>query len=307
MTNSEPTSTDTESALKTGSVLRTGLSRRRIRFPKTFRTPLGMAGLVIIACWLVVIIFAPVIAPYDPLSQRFSRLTPPSSTNWFGTDKVGRDVFSRVVYASRTTIPVVLLLVAASMLLGAGLGALAGYFGRVIDEVIMRIADLVFAFPTIILAMVIAAALGPGVMNAVVAILLVAWPRYARVTRSLVLTTRANEYVVAGRLLGASAPASLWRDVLPNVVSPVLVLATLDVGDATLTLAGLSFLSLGAIPPAPDWGLMVSDGVEQLSSWWLSLWPGLAILTVVIAFNFLGDSLRDTLDPRTADQMKERR
>lgn len=290
----------------TESVLAPALARRRIRLPTAFRTPLGIAGLVIIAFWLVVMVFAPVIAPYDPLAQQFGRLDSPNSANWFGTDTVGRDVFSRVVYASRTTIPVVLVLVAASMVLGAGLGAVAGYFGRVVDEVIMRIADLVFAFPTIILAMVIAAALGPGVMNAVVAILLVAWPRYARITRSLVLTTRSNEYVVAGRLLGASATASLRRDILPNIISPVLVLATLDVGDATLTLAGLSFLSLGAIPPAPDWGLMVSDGVGQLSSWWLSLWPGLAILTVVIAFNFLGDSLRDTLDPRTADQMKER-
>lgn len=286
-------------------IMATVQKRRRIRVPKAFRTPLGLTGMVIIAIWIVVMVFAPVIAPYGPLAQDFERLAPPSATNWFGVDTVGRDVFSRVVYASRTTIPVVIALVACSMVLGATLGAIAGYFGRVVDEVIMRIADLVFAFPTIILAMVISAALGPGLLNAVVAILLVSWPSYARVSRSLVMSARRNEYVIAGRLLGASAGASLRRDILPNVVSPVLVLAMLDVGTATLTLAGLSFLSLGAIPPAPDWGLMVSEGVGQFSSWWLALYPGLAILTVVVAFNLVGDSLRDTLDPRTAEQMKE--
>lgn len=279
--------------------------RRRFRLPRAFRTPLGIVGLIIICFWLLVMIFAPLIAPYDPLSQQFERLSPPSGTNLFGVDTVGRDVFSRVVYAARTTIPIVLLLVVASMVLGAGLGAIAGYFGRAVDEIIMRIADLVFAFPTIILAMVISAALGPGLINAVVAILLVSWPSYARVARSLVMTARSNEYVIAGRLMGASAFASLRRDILPNVMSPILVLAMLDVGTATLTLAGLSFLSLGAVPPAPDWGLMISEGVGHFSSWWLALYPGLAILTVVVAFNLVGDSLRDTLDPRTAEQMKE--
>ncbi|MGO1972300.1 MAG: ABC transporter permease [Propionibacteriaceae bacterium] len=293
--------TETES----DPIVETVRRRRRWRVPRAFRTPLGMIGVVIIVFWALVMLFAPLIAPYDPLAQNFERLAPPSSENLFGVDTVGRDVFSRVVYAARTTIPVVLLLVAASMVMGSLLGAIAGYFGRAVDEVIMRIADLVLAFPTIILAMVISAALGPGLVNAVIAILLVTWPSYARVSRSLVMTARNNEYVVAGRLLGASALSSLRRDILPNVVSPVLVLAMLDVGTATLTLAGLSFLSLGATPPSPDWGLMISEGVGQFSSWWLSLYPGLAILTLVVAFNLVGDSLRDSLDPRTAEQMKE--
>lgn len=272
---------------------------------QVFRNPLGMIGLVIIAAWVLIAILAPVIAPHDPIAQSFERLTPPNPTNPFGVDQVGRDVMSRVIYASRITLPVALVLVIASMTLGAVLGAVAGYFGRVVDEVIMRIADLVLAFPTIILAMVIAAALGPGLMNAVVAILLVSWPTYARVTRSLVMTARNDEYVVASRLMGANAFTSLRRDILPNVVSPLLVLGMLDVGTAILTLAGLSFLSLGAVPPTPDWGFMVSEGISQFSSWWISLFPGLAILTVVVAVNLVGDVLRDTLDPTTAEAVKE--
>lgn len=272
---------------------------------QVFRNPLGMIGLVIIGLWVLVAIFAPLIAPHDPITQGFARLTPPNPTNPFGVDQVGRDVMSRVVYASRITLPVALVLVLASMALGAVLGAIAGYFGRVVDEVIMRIADLVLAFPTIILAMVIAAALGPGLSNAVVAILLVSWPTYARVTRSLVMTARHDEYVVASRLMGANAFTSLRRDILPNVVSPLLVLGMLDVGTAILTLAGLSFLSLGAVPPTPDWGFMVSEGISQFSSWWISLFPGLAILTVVVAVNLVGDVLRDTLDPTTAEAVKE--
>lgn len=272
---------------------------------RVLANPLGLVGLVIIAVWVLVAIFAPLIAPHDPITQGFERLAPPSSTNPFGVDQVGRDVFSRVVFASRITLPVALVLVLASMTLGAVLGAIAGYFGRVVDEVIMRIADLVLAFPTIILAMVIAAALGPGLSNAVVAILLVSWPTYARVTRSLVMTARNDEYVVASRLMGANAFTSLRRDILPNVVSPLLVLGMLDVGTAILTLAGLSFLSLGAVPPTPDWGFMVSEGVSQFSSWWISLFPGLAILTVVVAVNLVGDVLRDALDPTTAEAVKE--
>lgn len=291
--------------MTTDAVTATLQRKHRFRMPQAFRTPLGIAGLAIIGFWVLVLIFAPLIAPHSPLAQSFPRLSPPSGTNWFGTDNVGRDVFSRTVYAARTTIPVVLILVIASMGIGGILGAIAGYFGKVVDEIIMRIADLVFAFPTIILAMVIAAALGPGLGNAVIAILLVSWPSYARVARSLVMSAVNDEYVVASRLLGASAFTALRRDVLPNVISPVLVLAMLDVGTATLTLAGLSFLSLGAVPPTPDWGLMVSDGVGQFSSWWMSLYPGLAILSLVVAFNFVGDSMRDSLDPQVAETMKD--
>lgn len=279
--------------------------KRRVRIPRALRTPLGMIGAIIVVLWVLIALLAPVIAPHDPLAQQFARLQAPGGENLLGTDSLGRDVFSRILYASRITLPAAVGVVFASMLIGSALGAIAGYFGRAVDEVIMRLADLVFAFPTIILAMVIAAALGPGLSNAVIAILLVSWPSYARVARSLVMTARNSEYVVAGRLIGYSAPKSIIRDIAPNVTSPLLVLATLDVGSAILTMAGLSFLSLGAVPPTPDWGAMISEGVSQFSAWWIALFPGLCILTVVMAFNFIGDSLRDALDPRTARAVGE--
>ncbi|WP_348786873.1 ABC transporter permease [Leifsonia sp. NPDC080035] len=293
----------------TQDVLTKGLRapfRRRLALPRTLRTPLAVVGTVIIAVWLVIAVFAPWIAPYDPLAQDFTKLLAPNAVNWFGTDEVGRDVLSRVIAGSRVSILLALLLVAASLVIGTVLGALAGYLGKAVDEVIMRIADLVFAFPTIILAMVIAASLGPSLTNAVIAMLIVSWPAYARVTRSLVLGARNSEYVIAGRLLGNNAVTSLSKDILPNIIAPVFVLATLDVGTAILLLSGLSFLGLGAVPPTPDWGAMVSSGVLNFSSWWIAVFPGLAILSVVLAFNFLGDALRDSLDPRTAEGIQGR-
>jgi len=167
----------------------------------------------------------------------------------------------------------------------------------------MRFSDLVFAFPTIILAMIVAASLGPSLTNAVIALLVVAWPSYARVMRSLVLGARSREYVVASRLLGYGAFTTLRREILPNVAAPVLVLATLDFGNAILLLSGLSFLGLGATPPTPEWGSMVAGGVQQFSSWWIAVFPGLAIFTVVMAFNFLGDAMRDALDPKTGSSL----
>ncbi|MCS4591449.1 ABC transporter permease [Brevibacterium sediminis] len=282
-----------------------GLKRWQIRFPKALRTPLGIVGGGILVLWLIAAIFAPLLAPFDALAQNFPRLSAPNGENLLGTDTLGRDVLSRILVAARTTLPAAVFVVICSALLGSVLGAIAGYFGRAVDEIIMRIADLVFAFPTIILAMVIAAALGPGLKNAIIAILLVSWPSYARVTRSLVMTARGSEYVIAGRLLGFSAGRSLAREIAPNVISPVVVLATLDVGSAILTMAGLSFLSLGAVPPTPDWGAMISEGVSQFAAWWIAFFPGLCILTIVMAFNFIGDSLRDTLDPHTAQEVGE--
>ncbi|MCS4275476.1 ABC transporter permease [Mycetocola lacteus] len=280
--------------------------RRWLKIAPAFRTPLAITGITIAALWVLIAIFAPILAPFDPLAQDFDRLMPPGGEHLFGTDAVGRDVLSRVISGARISMPLALALVVASMVVGGTLGAIAGYFGRAVDEIIMRIADLVFAFPTIILAMVITAALGPSLTNAVIAMLIVSWPAYARVTRSLVISARRQEYVVAGRLLGNSPFTTLRRDILPNVLSPVFVLAMLDVGTAILLLAGLSFLGLGATPPLPDWGAMVSDGVQQFSSWWIAAFPGLAIFTVVMAFNFIGDSLRDSLDPRAQDAVQGR-
>lgn len=277
---------------------------RKLRVPNSLRSPLGSIGMTVIFAWVVVTLIAPLLAPADPVAQAFDRLQAPGPVNLFGTDAVGRDILSRVLFGARTSLLLAFLVVAFSMVIGTLLGAIAGYFGRAVDEVIMRVADLVFAFPTIILAMVIAAALGPSLANALVALLLVSWPSYARVARSLVLVARQNEYVVAGKLLGAGPLTSLRRDVLPNVISPIFVLATLNVGAAILDFAGLSFLGLGAVPPTADWGLMISEGVQQFSSWWIALFPGLAILSVVVAFNLIGDSLRDSLDPRTTKMVE---
>jgi peptide/nickel transport system permease protein len=203
------------------------------------------------------------------------------------------------------SLPAPILLVVASLVLGVVLGLIAGYFGRAVDEIIMRITDLVLAFPSIILAMIIVAATGPGIAHAMVAIIIVNWPQYTRVTRSLVISARSAEYVVAGRLMGAGWLMSLWRDILPNIVSPVLVLATLDFGNQILALAGLSFLGLGAVPPQAEWGSMTYDGMQNFSAWWISTFPSLAIFTLVIAFNLLGDALRDALDPRMQERLQE--
>ena len=270
------------------------------RLPTAWRRPLAVVGVVVLACWLVIALFAPLLTSHDPLAQSALRLAAPSAAHWFGTDELGRDVFARTLYGSQVSLPLALVLVLSSMVIGAVLGAIAGYIGGVLDELIMRFADLVFAFPTIILAMIVAASLGPGLTNAVIALLFVSWPNYARVMRALVLGARGQEYVIAGRLLGAGPFTSLRRDVLPNVAAPVLVLATLDFGNQILLLSGLSFLGLGAPPPTAEWGSMVSAGVQQFSSWWLAAFPGLAIFSVVVAFNFVGDALRDALDPRTA-------
>lgn len=267
-----------------------------------WRQPLAVAGAVIAAAWLIIAVFAPLVAPYDPLAQDFTAFEPPSGAHLFGTDELGRDVLSRVIYGSRLSIPLALLLVTVAATIGGLSGAAAGYFRGITDGVVMRISDLVFAFPAIILAMVVTAVLGRGVRNAVLAIVIVSWPSYARVVRGLVLSIGDSEYVQSSRLLGVSSRSALVREVLPNVAGPVLVLATLDLGTAILLLSGLSFLGLGAQPPHPEWGAMVATGTQYFQYWWMGTFPGLAIFTAVMAFNFLGDSLRDVFDPRTAQE-----
>jgi peptide/nickel transport system permease protein len=224
---------------------------------------------------------------------------PPSAAHPFGTDDIGRDVLSRVIWGARVSIPLAFLLVSVAFVIGGTLGALAAYLGGWVDEVVMRAADLVFAIPTILLAMAVVAALGPGLVHAVMAVIVVSWPGHARVVRSLVRTTMQSDYVAVARLLGASAGRALIVDVLPNVAGPVIVLAALDLGTAILLLSGLSFLGLGAKPPAAEWGSMVSTGAQHFESWWIGVFPGLAIVSVVLAFNFLGDSLRDIFDPQS--------
>ena len=291
-----------EEALPTSGAAARPWGRRRLRraAPPAWRRPLALAGLAVIGAWVVIAIFAPLIAPYNPLAQQFNILASPSAAHWFGTDELGRDVFSRVLYGARITLPLAVILIAAAMIIGAVLGGVAGYFGGWVDNALMRLADLVFAFPGIILALAIAAALGPQLRNAVIAVVVVSWPAYARLVRSLVLTARSAQYVVASRLLGSSGLRILFTDIRPNAAGPVLVLAALGIGDAVLLLSGLSFLGLGAQPPTAEWGAMVAEGTQNFNDWWVGLYPGLAILTVVLAFNFIGDALRDQLDPRTA-------
>ncbi len=281
-----------------------GRPRRRLRIAPAWRTPLAIIGIVVALAWIVVGVFGPLFYPHDPLAQTLPPLHAPGAGYPLGTDALGRDVLSRVLAGAHTTIPLSLLLVALSMVVGAVIGAIAGFFGRWLDETLMRITDLFMAFPTVILAMVVAAALGASLFNAVLAALVVSWPSYARVTRGLVLGIRRSDFVMSGRLLGFSSAKSLVVDIAPNVIGPIFVLASLDIGTATLLLSGLSFLGLGATPPTADWGAMVSDAIQNFDKWWLGVFPGLAILSVVLAFNFLGDSLRDFLDPRASDAIR---
>ena len=279
-------------------------ARRRPSLPAAWRQPLGVAGIVIALAWVVIAVFAPLIAPDNPVALVANTASGPSLHHLFGTDELGRDVFSRVVYGARVSLPIALVLVALAATIGSIVGAIAGYFRGIADGVLMRMADLVFAFPPIILAMVVAAVLGRGLFNAALAIVVVAWPSYARVVRGLVLSVGDSEYVQSARLLGATSRRALVRDVLPNVAGPVFVLATLDLANAILLLSGLSFLGLGAQPPKAEWGSMVAEGTQYFQWWWIGTFPGLAIFTVVLAFNFLGDSLRDVFDPRTVRRVE---
>jgi ABC-type dipeptide/oligopeptide/nickel transport system permease subunit len=282
-----------------------GETRRRIPVGAAWRQPLAIIGVTVAVAWVLIAVFAPLVAPYDPLAQSWTAGQGPSWAHLFGTDELGRDVFSRVVHGSRVSLPVALVLVGFAASIGSVIGAVAGYFRGLADGILMRFADLVFAFPPIILAMVVAAVLGRGLFNAALAIVIVAWPSYARVARGLVLSIGESEYVQSARLLGASSRRTLFREVLPNVAGPIFVLATLDLANAILLLSGLSFLGLGAQPPQPEWGSMVAEGIQYFQWWWIGTFPGLAIFTVVLAFNFLGDSLRDVFDPRTARRVEQ--
>jgi peptide/nickel transport system permease protein len=256
-------------------------------------------GLGIVLGWTLITLFGPMLVPYSPAEQRLrDRLLPPSAGHWFGTDELGRDVFSRVVHGARLSLPTSLAVVTLTALLGTTIGVVAGFFGGVTDEVLMRVCDAVLAFPTLILAMAITAALGPGLFNAMLAIVLVLWPEYARLIRSQVLALREVEYILAAHAVGVATSGILWRHVLPNVLPALLVKVSLDIGNAILLAASLSFVGLGAVPPTPEWGAMVAAGRQKFFEWWIGTFPGLAILSVVVGFNFLGDGLRDWLDPR---------
>lgn len=263
------------------------------------RNPLALIGILVFMAWVLISLFAPQIAPYEPLQQDIvNRLQGPSTNHLFGTDQLGRDIFSRVLYGGRLSLPAGIAVVLVAGILGTLLGALAGFIGGWFDEVTMRLTEVFMAFPTIILAMAIAAALGPSLINAITAMVVVWWPNYARVVRSLVIGVKSAEYVEAAHAVGVPAGRILWRTVLPNCLAPAIVLGTIDLGNAILVFAGLSFLGLGPEPSSPEWGRMVADGIQYFDQWWMAAFPGMAIFTVVMGFNFIGDGIRDALDPR---------
>ncbi|WP_395713226.1 ABC transporter permease [Reyranella sp.] len=265
------------------------------------RYGLASFGAAVILAWGLAAIFAPWITPYDPnLVDVAMRLRPPSASNWLGTDALGRDVATRVIYGARVSLSVGLVVVLVGGLFGTLLGAAAAYGRGWAEEGLMRLTDLVFCFPPIILAMAIAAALGIGTVNTAIAMLVVWWPKFARLSRSLVISQRSMEYVEAAQSIGFGPAHILLRQIIPNSVGPLVVLVTLDLGNAILVFAGLSFLGLGTVPPTPEWGSMVAEGRELVQQWWVATFPGLAILTVVMGFNFMGDGFRDWLDPHAS-------
>jgi peptide/nickel transport system permease protein len=270
------------------------------RRPAWRRSPLTVAGLVLIVLLALIAALAPIIAPADPLKQVLStRLKPPSAAHWFGTDQLGRDVLSRMIYGARISLLIGTVVVGLAASLGTIVGLIAGYTGGWLDESLMRLTDVFLAFPALILAMAISGALGPSLNNAMIAIAVVSWPIYARLVRAQVLSLREREYVEAARSLGASPGRIVWQHILPNTLAPLLVQASFDMGSAILSAAGLSFIGFGAQPPTAEWGVMISDGRNYIVTQpWLSLFPGLAILLTVAAFNLIGDGLRDALDPR---------
>jgi len=257
-----------------------------------------LIGVAIIAVWAVLIGAAPLIAKYEPLNQQIElRLQPPSVLHLFGTDQLGRDVFSRVLYGGRESLPSAVVVVAVGFLIGTTFGAIAGYRRGLLDDVIMRFTDMVLGFPLIVLAMAVAAALGASLAHGVVALAAVWWPPYVRVSRALVLDLSNKEYVVASRAAGRRSASILVHVILPNALPALFVMAAIDIGRAILSFSILGFLGLGAQPPQPEWGAMVSTGAAVMDDWWVAAFPALPILTLAFAFNLIGDSIRDALDP----------
>ena len=256
-----------------------------------------LAGILLLAA-----AFSDKLAPYDPYAQDLSMSKqPPSAAHWMGTDQYGRDVFSRVLVGAQTSIFSTLTLVAAISLFGTIVGTLCGYYGGVVDSVMMRISDVCLAFPGLVFALAIAALLGGGVSNAVLALAVISWPKYARVARSQTLALKSSDFMAAARLSGDTSRQMILRHILPNILGPILVTAMLDIGTMMMELAGLSFLGLGAQPPTAEWGNMMSGGRSMLQTYpWLVLSPGIAIFLTVVIFNLLGDTVRDYMDPKNS-------
>ena len=257
-------------------------------------------GVIICLFWIIMAIIAPFVAPYDPVVQDLTlRLKAPSAAHIFGTDNFGRDIFSRVIYGGRYSLLAGCLTVVIAGCIGTIYGAIAGYVGGAVDNVMMRLSEMILSFPSLILAMIINAVMGSNLFNTMFALVIVAWPSYARVMRSVVLSVRENEYVTASEALGASRiRILLLKEIIPNSITSVLIMATTDIGNQILMFSTLSFLGLGSAPPTPEWGMMVSDGVQYFNKFWVAGFPGLAIFTMAVGANFIGDGLRDLLDPK---------
>ena len=267
------------------------------------RNPIAMIGLLIIVFLVLMAVFAPWVTSTDGLEPQLERrLQPASAEHWFGTDGLGRDIYDRIVWGSRITLYIVGLVGVIVVPVGLLVGTVAGYVGGVVDSVLMRITDIFLAFPRLILALALVAALGPGLENAVLAIALTTWSPYARIARAEALTIRNSEFIMAAKVQGASTGGILYRHVMPLCISSVIVRLTLDMAGIILTAAGLGFLGLGAQPPTPEWGAMISAGRQYLlDQWWIPTVPGIAIFVVSLGFNLLGDGLRDVLDPKSAE------
>ncbi|MBP2567335.1 ABC transporter permease [Agrobacterium tumefaciens] len=262
--------------------------------------PLAVVGLTIIVLFIALSLLAPWLAPYDPATQNLgNRLAFPSAEHWFGTDELGRDILSRILYGGRVTLGMVIAVVVLVAPIGLAIGCIAGYFGGIVDTVLMRVTDVFLAFPRLILALAFVAALKPGVESAVLAIALTAWPPYARLARAETMTVRGSDFVAAYRLTGASAWRIIARHIAPLCVPSLIVRITLDMSSIIITAASLGFLGMGAQPPSPEWGAMIATAKRFIfEQWWVATIPGIAIFLVSLAFNFLGDGLRDVLDPK---------
>ena len=262
--------------------------------------PLSLLGVLFIVILVFTGVLAPVLAPHDPIEiSPDRRLTPPSSANWLGTDEVGRDILSRLIHGARISLQIGVTIVFFAAITGLIIGLISGYFGGILDQTLMRFTDMFMSFPTLILAIAMTAALGPSLFNAVLAMIIVWWPIYARLIRGEVLAVKEKEYIRAIRALGARPFKIIFCHVLPNTIDVVVIRASIDFGNAVMFCAALSFIGLGAQPPQPEWGAMVTTGRDYLrDAWWLVTFPGLAIFLTVMGFNLLGDSLRDFLDPK---------
>ena len=281
------------------SRLQSSLARGAAGWRRFCDNPLSVAGFVIISALIFVAIFSHVLSSFSPFSGDLSaRLLAPDRTHWLGTDELGRDILSRLIYGSRITLTVVVLVALTAAPVGLLVGTVAGYAGGWLDVLLMRVTDIFLAFPKLVLALALVAVLGPGIENAIIAIAVTSWPPYARIARAETLTIRNSDYVSAVRLMGASPWRIVFSHIMPMCVSSLIVRVSLDMSGIILTAAGLGFLGLGAQPPLPEWGAMIASGRRFiLEQWWVSAMPGFAILLVSLGFNLVGDGLRDVLDP----------